>query len=363
MTATATPTTAGRYTFLATDEYLARLTNDISQTQPGDRVLLATMAYNPAIPAIERLTHELCQAAKRHVDVKLSIDAYNFLVSDRKPFGPLVYRKQLPVPLPKHLAPLDKALTALRQAGADVVVTNMPTRAWTMPFAGRSHAKISIVNDTVYLGSNNLEKPFLEAVASWQDSGDAAWLYNLFGQRFLQSQTRLALGDEDLRHRISSSEEILFDVGVPKQSRIYDQALALIDRAQQWLFISCQYFPNSTTAQHLKRAHQRGVTVIPMFNHYKQHSGPHRLLQEGVTRREQLRMPPAFFDFQLPTDRPYLHAKILASEQEALLGSHNFIPAGVNFGTAEIAIHSTAPNFGKAAANLLCDEAGIARRF
>lgn len=353
---TATPTHAGRFTFLATKEYFEQLTQDIAATSKGDRILLATMAYDPAVPQIHKLTNELCKAAQRGATVRLSIDAYNFLVSERKIPGPLFYRKTLPNKLPAYLAKLEHALASLRASGVAVTVTNAPGGRWSIPFAGRSHAKVSIINDAIYLGSSNLEKQLLECVTRWHNKQDAEWLYQLFYSRFTEPITQKALGTQDLRHRIAPQEELLFDVGVAGQSLIYQEALAVIDRAEKWLFITCQFFPNSTTAQHLKMAYDRGVTVVPVFNNYKKHKGPHRLLQESVTRRERLRMPQDFFEYQLPVNQTYLHAKVLASEKEAIIGSHNFVTAGVRLGTAEIALHSTDPNFGKAAVRTISNE-------
>jgi hypothetical protein len=34
----------------------------------------------------------------------------------------------------------------------------------------------------------------------------------------------------------------------------------------------------------------------------------------------------------------HIHAKLLATEQVALVGSHNYVQLGVNFGTAELAM-------------------------
>lgn len=356
---TTTSTSAEGFTFYATQEYFAELRRDIGATKMGDRILLATMAYDPRIQQIGDITRDLCAAAERGVDTKLSIDAYDLLVIGKSRPGPFFYHTELPNKLPRSLSHLTTAFQQLEKSGVQLTITNPPKQRFSMPFAGRSHAKISIINDVIYLGGCNLENQYLDCMARWQDAPTAQWLYDIFSRRFSQPQTQIALGATDLRHRISEAGEIIFDVGVKKQSAIYQEALDLIDRAQDWLVITCQFFPNSTTAKYLKAASDRGVQVFPIFNHYSQHKGAHRLLQEGVTRRERLRMPASFFAGQLSPTQTYLHAKILASKNEAMLSSHNFVTAGVNLGTAEIALHHKSAAFSAALAKLILDETGL----
>ena len=272
--------TSGIYTFYSTAEYFAQLCEDIDQAMENSRILLATMAFYPEIPEIDSLTAALCKAAARGVHVTLNIDAYNFLELGNG--APLAFHRQLPDPLPSTLSHLDDALRALQKAGVTVVVTNMPRQRLSLPVAGRSHAKISIINDKIYLGGCNLAEQHLDCMVAWTDQAAADWLYNLFTQRTATPHTLRALGTRDIHQSISSQEDIIFDVGIKGQSAIFEEALALIDRAEKWLFITCQYFPNSITAKHLRHAHRRGVTVIPVFNHYLQHGGTHKLLQAVV---------------------------------------------------------------------------------
>jgi hypothetical protein len=54
--------------------------------------------------------------------------------------------------------------------------------------------------------------------------------------------------------------------------------------------------------------------------------------------QERTHQPSALFDQQLHKDLPYLHAKLLATEQGAMIGSHNYVGVGVSFGTAELTL-------------------------
>lgn len=352
--------TAENYTFFASREYFEQLTVDIDKTKAGDRVLLATMAYNPEPTALAHLMQAVERAGDRGVTVHFFSDAYNFLQNHGGRMGPLWLNTQLPATFAGEYKIVHDSLQNLQSHGVKTAITNMPERRFTSPFSGRSHIKASIINDTVYIGGCNIEKQYLDIMVRWTDPQAAQWLYDLLLLREKNPQTIGAFGPHDITHAIDETTDIIVDVGVRGQSAIYEQALATIDAAREWLIITCQYFPNSTTAKHLKMAHDRGVKIFPIFNHYSAHGKPKNLLQHAVTGSERLRMPRSFFAHELAPGSTYLHAKVIATEQEALLGSHNYVTAGVNFGTAEIALHKKDSDFSKAAAQLILAETKLA---
>lgn len=357
-----TPTHAGDFTFLATREYFAQLITDIHHAKKGDRVLLASMNFESDEPVIQELVHALTQAALRGVQTTLEVDAFNFLAGKYWRPGPLFWRTTLPQTMHGSFGRTYDILHALQKSGVAIVVTNIPTKPLTPPMTGRSHIKISVINDTVYIGGCNLGDMHLDMMVCWQDNTDATWLYNLMRRRIDNPRTLAAFGTHDLHRQVAHNSQIIVDVGVKHQSAIYEQAFAVIDAAEEWLVITCQFFPNSTTALHLKRAQARGVKVYPIFNHYSAHSIINQPLQHAVTLRERMRMPASFFETELPPGTTYLHAKLIATEKEALIGSHNYVPAGVNFGTAEIALHNKTAAFSRAAAQLIVQETGLASR-
>lgn len=346
-------------TFYATREYYRQLLADVQNTKKGDRILLVTMSYELREQQIIDLMDAVTKSAKRGVYVVVQVDANSFLEDTQGHLGPLFWHGKLSEKMPKVWQESYDSLERLRDAGATVIITNMPTRAFAGPMIGRSHIKASIINDKVYLGGCNLSDMHLDIMVAWQAADTADWLFGLMERRIKNPQTLEAFGTKDIRHMISDTAEIILDVGVKKQSEIYREALDVIDRAQDWLVITCQFFPHSTTAQHLKKAHERGVRVIPIFNHYKAHSAMSRPVQFGVRTRERLRMPATFFETELAPGTRYLHAKLIATEREAIVGSHNYIPEGINFGTAEIALHNKTAAFSRAAAQLIVEEVGL----
>lgn len=352
---------AGITTFYATREYYEQLTTDVQNAGKGDRILLVTMSYELRKQLIISLIEALEACAHRGAEVVLQIDANSFLEDTRNHIGPLFWHKELPKKLSGVFKTSADSLARLHNAGAKVVITNMPKRALSGPMIGRSHIKTSIINDKIYIGGCNLSDLHLDTMVSWHDKKTADWLFELMCRRLQKPHTIQAFGVKDIRHTIDADSEILVDVGAKKQSLIYEEALAIIDHATEWILITCQFFPHSTTAEHLKRAHNRGVKVVPIFNHYKTHFPLSRPAQYAVRTRERMRMPTSFFDYELAPRTTYLHAKLIATEQEALIGSHNYVPEGVNFGTAEIALHNKTAAFSQAAAQLVVEEVGLAK--
>lgn len=344
----------------SSEAYFEHVCHDIDSAQRGDRVLSTTMAFDAHYPAVSKVLTSLGKAAQRGVVTDLQVDANAFMDLRHGWPGPLVSGTRLENR--HHAKPFREQyehLTHLQEQGVTVTITNPPERRFQSPFTGRSHIKTTIINDLVYMGGCNLHAPHSDCMVSWRDKTSANWLYNLMIARDSQPQTLTAWGTHDLRQTLDSQSELILDVGVTHQSAIYDEALAAIDRAKEWLVITCQYFPHSTTAKHLREAHRRGVKVLPIFNHYRAHSLINRPLQFGVTQRERLRMPASFFAGQLPPGANYLHAKVLASEQEVFVGSHNYIPTGVTFGTAELALHSKDPALSQGLVRLVINQTGI----
>ena len=147
----------------------------------------------------------------------------------------------------------------------------------------------------------------------------------------------------------------MIDAGVPGQSLIMDEAVELIDEAEEWVTIGGQYFPMGKIGEQLAGAIERGVDTYIAYNQPDQHDRlklAHRLIMAW----ERLHRPPEFFTHQMPTDRPALHCKVIANENRALVGTHNYIGIGVKLGTSEIVIERRGTAFARAVHDLLVNE-------
>jgi cardiolipin synthase len=303
------------------------------------------MSFKPERPGLEPLLNALKTAAQRGAEVDLIVDAYAFLVNDGKP-GPLFYRAQLPKKLPKLYQRRLDILNELKVAGVRCTIINWPKKPFQNPFAGRSHLKFAVINERMYIGGCNLNPgDKADVMVGWDDKNTADWLYGLSQKIISKRNVKEAVNYHDLSFEVDAGSNLLFDAGVADRSRIYEAALDLIDSAQKEVLLTCQFFPNSVTARHLRLAAERGTKVTIIYNHPSAHPFPMNILHSLVTRYERLRCPKSFFKHELPKGHPYLHAKVLVSEKAAMVGSHNYVTAGVRFGTAEIALHRTDQDF------------------
>jgi phosphatidylserine/phosphatidylglycerophosphate/cardiolipin synthase-like enzyme len=337
-----------RFTFLAKPAYYADLIARLDAAGPQERVIVCTMTYMPGLPEVKLLTQALIAAARRGANVRLLTDAYDFLISDRRALpGPLLLHAELPDDgFAKPFQDLRDALATLAQAGVKLTLTNHPHRAFTNPKAGRNHMKFAVVGDQYYIGGSNLEGyDRLDLMVTTANRAVADWLEGLASAIERTGQTTTALG-ADRTHSEGLSTAFLVDAGFRKKSCISGRTLEQIDAAKDWIVISSQYFPHGTLARHLLLAHQRGVKVTVYYNHPSQMFWQERWGHAGIQAFERLRLPREFFahGYRGPG---YLHAKVLATEQGAIVGSHNFISIGVNLGTAELAVAVKDPEFAR----------------
>lgn len=340
---------ASRFTLYDRTGYFADLTLRLDSLGRGDRADLATMSFDAANPALRPLIESLQAAAARGVRVQFLVDAFNFLKADDGSFGPLFYgTKLIPETLRGPYAKQFAVLETLREAGVAVTVLNRPRRRFSLPFAGRSHMKFAILNDRLYLGGCNLDYPtHADAMIAWHDQAAADWLHQQATALCSAGTVTKALGDFDLYQQLSPTESIIIDVGKRGQSAILDEAIGLIDQARKHLYLTSQYFPSSATGKHIHAAMKRGVKVELLYNHVSNAFPPRLPLKLNVWVQKH-RLPEQMFENELPRDHPYLHAKILATEQGMLFGSHNYVKPGVTLGTAEIALLSREPATAKA---------------
>ncbi len=336
------------FTFYDRPGYFSSLTDVIDATERGDRVAVASMTFEPSEPLIALLIQALCNAAKRGVDVYVAIDAYTFFVKDTT--GDDITRAwltgKLSAPAREPYRSRYSTLQKLKACGAHTVVTNAPDRPLSTVPAGRSHIKAAVVNGLVYVGGCNLRSPReIDVMVAWRDKGAANWVFDTITAMARQGTTQKAFGLVDRTYSVDADTLLLIDSGKPRQSIIYDHALQLIDEARKHITITCQYFPGGRTAQHLHAAQKRGVKVEILFSHPAVQGRLGSLGHHAYQLRERTRFPAGFFKLRLDKALPTLHAKIITTEQGAIVGSHNYVTPGIRFGTAEIALLRRDPVF------------------
>jgi phosphatidylserine/phosphatidylglycerophosphate/cardiolipin synthase-like enzyme len=352
-----TPLRARDFTFYNRPQYFSELVRLCDKCGECDRIVIASMSFEPA--QVSKLMTAMAEASKRGAEVTLIFDAYAITYAIRGPLrvGAFVWPGVDPVLQARKHRAISNTIAFLRAAGVRCAVTNQPRSPISPPFVGRSHIKTAIINNRVFIGGINLHQPsYSDEMTSFVHSATADWLYAHMIKLAAQPHTTQAFGTKDLTFHTDSQTNILLDVGLRNQSVILENALDVIEHAKKWLLITCQYFPNGKTAEALKRAHERGVNVHIIYNKPQKHGIVELPAQFASESRERLRLPQQLFRLQLPSSKPFLHAKVLASEHEAIVGSHNYISAGVTFGTAELALRRQDSQFARNAAQCILDQ-------
>lgn len=351
MRVTQTTAPARDYRLYGKREYLTSLVKRIDAAGPKSRILLMAMSFDPDEPEVLRVAESLLRAAQRGAIIYFGFDARSFMHPNGKP-GPTWYRPSRLAPLlfhfdlPKNPAPpyklkkqiLDKLRTF---PNVTAVIVNHPHRPLSVPFAGRSHIKLAVIDDYLLIGGCNLDHPdYPDLMIGWREQSVASELYERMTHALQVGNIRAALDGVDRTIRVDDTTKIFVDSGVRGQSLIMREALALIDSAQEWLVITCQFFPNSITGDHLLAARKRGVKVRILYSYLWDSGtidGTIQFVSQVIERR---RLPPEMFKDELPKGKPKLHAKLIACDAGVVIGSHNYVNAGVRFGTAEIAFRS-----------------------
>ncbi len=349
---------ASRIQFYDKRDYLATLARRFRAATSSSRILLMSMTLDADIPEVTAVLEALETAGRKGARIWLGIDARSFLDANgqhaTKP-SPLWLRKTIPRQLqPPYTSKMDWLNRLAQHEHTHVNVTNLPAHRLSLPIAGRSHIKAALIDTEIILGSCNLDGPdYIEQALGWHSPRAADQLFELLRPAIETGNVRSALHDQDQHISLSEHSGILVDAGVPGQSRILQQALTLIDSAQDWLTLTCQFFPNDITLKHLQRARERGVDVRVIYSNLSKFSGFAKTLQVTNRTIERLRVPPTMFAGELGAEQPYMHAKTLACDKGLMIGSHNYVSIGVRLGTAEITYYSADAALAEQAASLL----------
>jgi cardiolipin synthase len=342
-------------------QYYAELMARTARCGEGDRVAVVTMAFAPQVPEVAWLVEELCAAARRGVEVRLVVDAYSFLSNtEMNELGPMVFDLNLhDRKLPEFYRMAYEALEKLSEAGGHYVIINRPRRRLMNPLAGRSHMKFAVIGEWAAVGSCNLNtSDHVNLTVGGQDRRTSAWLWELAGRLVTEGRADTAMGADDVEYEVDEATTLLLDAGARGRSLILERAMEMVDAAKEYVLITCQFFPNDATAKHLRAAHERGVEVEIIYNHPAKHGFPNNLLHRVVERTERWVSPESFFAHTVPAGQKFMHAKLIATEQGAMIGSHNYVTAGVKLGTAEIAVECRDPQLASRAAALMCAAVG-----
>jgi cardiolipin synthase A/B len=332
---------------LTADTYYAAVAQKLQQAQAGDRAVLIAMTFDPSELPIQHVADALADAAKRGVHTLLVIDAHSFMMNTKDlPTGPVFWKRPIAHTTIPEFRNKFRYLQELQAAGGRYVIINMPGGGLINPYSGRSHIKATVIGNDAYIGGCNLAgSDQTDMMLHLADATFANTLHNLIQRIAAGESTQAALSGHDQTIAIDALTNLLIDSGTPDQSCIFEQAVQLIENAQTHVVMTCQFFPDDRILAYLERALGRGLQVELHYNHPSKHGPLTQLGHRLLLRRARHSRPRALFAHQLPADAPRLHLKLIATDQGAILGSHNYVNAGIRFGTAEIAIIRQDPAF------------------
>ena len=273
--------------------------------------------------ATDELVDAMAAAAKRGVDVQVAADTFTYGELGGH-FIPLKYytkRSRATTSMSKELTKAGVRFTWLGRFSA-------------LPFTGRTHSKILVVDDTVYsFGGVNLYDESLSYTDYMFQCKD-----QLLALELRDEISRLVKADGSnfsyRSHEFTTDKKnkVLIDGGFQGDSVIYRRAVQLTRQASEVLFVS-QYCPAGKLARALKHTPSRLYFNKPANAKFwnKLIIGSNMFFSGAKT---------------LYTKDKYLHAKFMIftmpdGKKVAITGSHNFAPAGVVFGTREIALETT----------------------
>jgi cardiolipin synthase len=300
-------------------QYCADLTHMVAQAQR--HIAISSLVLTDDV-ATHKLIEALVAAAERGIVVELVADSFTFseLGGYFNPFKRWTRGS------------LRAKQTARRLQAAGARFTWLDDRHKLNPFAGVTHSKWSIVDDTCYVfGGVNLYENGIDKSVDYMFRIDDANL----ASRLTKQQHAIVASPSPLYTGYTAlfgDGTWYIDSGQRDDSLIYSRACALADEATRVLFVS-QYSPSGPLATLL-----RATDAECYFNQPHDTSFPtslmlwHDRLRTGIVSRYR--------------HKKYLHAKFIIftmpdGKKIALTGSHNFSHKGVVFGTREIALETS----------------------
>lgn len=301
-------------------EFLDDFRKEVSTAK--DRVWVRVMLMEQGV-VIGSITHVMRQAAERGIDVRLLVDNFSLMKPAKDPYGAKVQQRFN-----------EEMFRGLEEAGVKVGFTNPPGRVGKfVPFIGRSHEKIKIVDNTAWMGGLNFGEDNFR-------SGD-------FEVKITKPEIVEALAGEFLRttkersredYEVPCDEEssLLVDIGKRGRSLILERAIDLVNHAESVVENLRYFIPGGRFLDALQAARNRGVKVdVVVADPQRITDRPFQILDKalGVVMKVKSikgKVPVSYYP-------GWLHAKLLVVDgRTVLFGSHNLSPVDVMAGTSEM---------------------------
>lgn len=265
---------------------------------------------------------------------KLYLDWFGLMTIQGTPvylkyFLPKISRAKIEVAVKKR----DQAIVNIRSKGTKINFTNRPNIIEKIiPFLGRNHCKITIIDDNVYIGGINFSDENLvciDFVVKLIDKKIASILETLLKQKNKKKDKEIIVDNET---------KIFIDSGIPYKSLIFTKVASLIKRSKKNIFHISQFAPDGKLLELFENASIKGIdlkVIIPFENEFGRIFGFIHELNKTFIYLKKNKLPL----FVYPGT---VHAKLtIIDERYVLFGSHNLSGKGIAAGTNEISILSS----------------------
>ena len=315
-------------------EFFSQLTESVSHSSDGEQIALSTMSYEPAEPVTARLIQELAQASLRGSNVNLAIDFYARMFHGKR-IGPFAFNR---APSTPSLERIDRSVDKLLESGVNFSFINPPQKPVSLIIAGRSHLKVNVVGDRVFLGGPNLHgTDRADLVVDFIDQPSADFLVELVREIIAKGNTKDVLGTSDQVFRLDQQVQMILDCGAKGVSATYEIANEMIDSANERIVFGSQFLPDANLLKKIIKGLKRGTEVTVIGNDSSCHDQMRfvHALRDAPKKRA---LPKQNVVYATNATTPKFHAKGLVCDNKALVGTHNLNSIGVRLGTPEISL-------------------------
>lgn len=327
------------YEVLLPPDYLRDLKYETDRAK--NRVWTQAMYVADSDHATGSVGQMLINAAKRGLDTRFQADTYSFMV-DASGFplwtkDPMILREKNTLIERKGQMYKD-----LETNGVSVTYINPPKgiKDILIPYQGRNHIKMTLIDDIAYLGGLNLYDTGFGAADFMVKITDKT-IVDALAQQFEMVNEQKPEHDYEVTAQ-NGQLKLLVDRGQPGESIILDQATNLVNKAKFSVQLLTPFTPSGSFLKALHAADARGISVDVISCDpaiLKRTEAVSDILNQINTAR--MKLSGKNIPIRYLTDQK-LHAKLLIIDRQiAILGSHNFAQEGVRQGTEEIALETT----------------------
>lgn len=315
------------------EEFLDDLILKINSAQ--EQIKIESMLFESGI-VLDKLSNSLILAAERGVKIWIIRDwVSQKYVHDQLPLVSIPLGAKSSYAKKLHKKNMESINNLTNVENIFIKEVSRPNILLSLvPFSGRNHMKIYIVDDYAWIGGINISDnsfkkiDFMVRIKSSEIAKEISKTFNL--------------NFENIRYKdfekVFTDMNLIVDSGKKNKSLIYDRAFESICLANSSIIFMSQFVPDGKILKKLIEKAKGGVSVSVITS--KKSSDIFTKYPEKVSYINFVKKTKNISNINLIHLEKNVHAKLIMADKTAIFGSHNFVIPGVLFGTKEIAIWS-----------------------